>query len=191
VGLNSLLVWVAKPAGVLATSLALTLPIAAQAQEQNTTALIGEIADLLTFGNETTLVSIEQCTLRISTQTRTSCTYPSEPNWSETTIALNEVRDIEIRPHIDRYTVWVELDVPQPSIIWMMLTGQRGDDETNFEMFATESRRLLDESDIVSHTTSISCTGQEYPQKQRTIILFLDKVPESWDSFAAIVEECR
>lgn len=176
----------------LAGLLVAVYPALVGAQSSGAAEFFQEFSSLLTHGNGTTEVALDQCILKIQTRVRTSCSYPTEPNWKHTTIDLREIKELELRPFRDGYVLVVEIDLPLPSRLKTLAIMQLYGEQAAFDFFSAESERLLNEHEPQSKETIISCTGEtsERP-RSRSIMLFLDDKPATWDHFEAIVQNCN
>lgn len=176
----------------LAGFLVAAYPSLVGAQSYGVAEFSQEFSSLLTHRNETTDVALDQCTLKIQTRVRTSCSYPTEPNWKHTTIDLREIKELELRPFRDGYVLVVEFDVPLPSRLKTLAIKQLNGERAAFDFYSAESDRLLNERELISNETIISCTGEtsERP-RSRSIRLFLDEEPATWHHFEAIVQNCN
>lgn len=153
--------------------------------------LADEIAALLYHGNDTTEVSIEQCTLQITTRVRETCSYPTEPNISQVTIYLNEVEEMEFWPGRERQILNIELIVPKPAFFETWWNRTTKGDKVALEEYMIESERLLIESEIRSRDTSISCTGLKFEKIQPSILLILEAKPRFWSEMQKLISTCR
>lgn len=189
------LLWTFRIVTSLLFILAVTLPVWANAQEADDSVvsdkLVMEIESLLTYGNVGTEVKISQCILQIKTPVLRNCADTTEPNWKATTIFLSEVRSLKFSSYADGLALDVEFDVSSPSILKTFINRQTKGNEAAFDAFIVESDRLLAESTITSNVTFRSCKGLGTPQKKRSITLFFEAKPSSWDSFEALVTRCH
>lgn len=167
-------------------------PTLTEAQNLSSDDVLQEFSTLLTFGNETTDVSLDQCTLSIQTRVRTSCTYQSEPNWKYTTIDLSEVHELELRPFREGYVLSLEFDVPRPSQLQTLAIRLSDGEQAALDFVIAESTRLLNETELRSNVTFQSCTGETFEQpRSRVLSIFLDDVPQTWDDFELLVQNCK
>ncbi|WP_204114763.1 hypothetical protein [Shimia biformata] len=160
-------------------------------QSDNPSDVFQEFASLLSHRNETTKVVVEQCVLKIETQVRKTCKYPTEPNWAITAIALNEINSLKIRPFREGVVVDIKLDVPTPSRFKTQMIKLRYGNKAAFDHFSAELDRLLNESKITSNKTLVTCTGEKVPQKRRSITLFFDSKPTMWGHFETMIQNCK
>lgn len=175
-------------AGVLAA----VWPTIIWAQSDGIAAISKEFSSLLIPRNETTEVAIEQCTLTIEKRVRTSCTYATEPNWTFTTIDLREINGLQLRPFREGFALSVEFDVPKPSRLRTALILQLQGEKAARDFYFAELDRLLNESELMSNKTFVSCTGEKSEQpRSRSMILFFDDKPTTWQSFEALVQNCN
>lgn len=173
------------------TALTLFGPTQSVADVAKTQLLSQEIAQLLSNKNDTTTVEINECTLRIVTRVRTTCSYPSEPNWSHTTLKLSEIRSFKVKPFRKRVVLSVEIDVPLPTKLDTLTNRLLKSEQEAFETYLEESNRLLEESDIASNRTLTSCTGGSYVRKGRSMKLFLDAEPQTINHLNALIARCQ
>lgn len=173
------------------TSLILLSPRASFADDVQAQSLSEEISMLLTFGNESTTVQIEQCTLQISTVLRTTCTRSREAKIDTVTIKIAEVKGFELRPFQERFVWDIELDVPKPPRLQTIFNHHFRGKNAAFETFSDEMGRLLEESDIETNRTIGVCDGTTYVRKERNLMLFFDDTPQNMSYFDALVDQCQ
>lgn len=176
-----------KLVGVLAA----VWPALVGAQSDGVTEVVQEFSSLLTFRNETTEVELDRCTLTIQTRLRTSCIYPTEPNWHHTTIVLSEIKELEWRPFREGYVLAVEFDVPLPSRLGTLARRLRDGAQASFDFHSGESDRLLEESELRSNVVIVSCTGEPFEQQTRLMNLYFDERPTTSQDFETIVHACN
>ncbi len=172
-------------------TIAFLFPMQSSADDGKTQALSHELATMLRHRNETTKVEFNECTLQIKRRVRTTCRYPTEPNWAHTTLKLGEIKSFELNSFREWSVLSVNLDIPEPSYLQTQLNQYLMGRDAAFEIFMKESDRLFKESNVASNETIISCTGTNSVTKRRSHMLFLDAVPESIDHFQVLIDQCR
>lgn len=172
--------------------LAAAWPALLGAQSNDTEAFTQEFLSLLTHRNDTTEVTLEQCTLTIQIRFPTSCAKPTDQERKVTTIDLREIKEMELRPFDDGFVLDFDMDVPLPSRLKTLAIRTSEGRAAAFEFFRTEADRLLSETELTSNQGFVSCTGKisKLP-KSRSIMLFLNEEPATWGDFEKIVENCN
>ena len=188
--------WRRKP-WVLATLGAFLVgsPVGTQADDETLAAKknlwAAEILSVLEFRNESTGVTLEQCVFAIDTLLRPDCFHDSAPKQKRTNIVLSEVVALTTNPFRSGYALKFELDVARPSTVSTLINRVTKSESEAFDIFVAEVDTLLAASRILSGTTIISCSGQAWPRKMRTITFFVDEISPSWSEFESYVAGCH
>ncbi len=176
-------------------SLALIYPMASEAEDTSihadADAFSRDLKSVLTFGNDTTEVSIYQCVLQIRTQLRTICSSDFQPKWSHTTLVFSEIVELELKSFRGEFVMRVDLGIPLPSAPKTLLNRLIYGTDEAFERFVTESETLLENNPIKSNKSTAACSGMLSSTSRRSMSIFLESEPPSWSEFKSYVADCQ